>query len=666
MFRRRSALALACALLIPSVLRADDLVRALTRADAAAATFDVRGHGVLVAILDRGIDWDHPDFVRADGSTRIRAMLDMTGQSLCASGNPAPVEFTRAQIQAALDAGASLGMRDAVGHGTVTAGLAAGNGLAAADGTYAGLAPDAELIVVKLLSEGAPSHALGAGESAFQGCLLTALDWLDARLTEFDRPCVALVNSGTQWGPIDGSSAVSAKLEAVFGAHRPGRVCVLPAGDEGGLPNHARAALGPGLDAVFPFTKVGGAASFGQLWWSGDVAAEVTITLADGSSVGPVGPNGFATNAGLSVANYLPGTQFYPWTSSSGDRAAWLKLGVGPTSGSLRLRALGNASGHVDAYGDLLGPNLTALLRFDDQLAPGRLTDHASTPSAVIVGASVARTTWTAPGGQTVDPGFEGAAEDLWAKSSGGPTRDGRTPGVDLTAPGHNVFAAYAQDAWWTSFLSNHIQGGGGFYGRLGGTSGAAPVVTGAVALMLERNPRLDGAAVKTLLRETARADAFTGEQLPDPRWGFGKLDVYRAVSAAAPSLFAEPASVSARAGGVQRLQLDAGPEHAGRLYMLLASASGDLPGAVLHGRTLPLAPDPLLRLSLAGRAPQLPFASGVLDDAGRAQAAVVIPPGGGGLTAGNTLRHAFVVWTAGAPERVAHVSNGVSLVLAE
>ena len=57
---------------------ADELVRQLTRTDEAVQTFGVTGEGVLVAILDRGIDWDHPDFVRPDGTTRIRAILDLS------------------------------------------------------------------------------------------------------------------------------------------------------------------------------------------------------------------------------------------------------------------------------------------------------------------------------------------------------------------------------------------------------------------------------------------------------------------------------------------------------------------------------------------------------------------------------------------------------------
>ena len=63
--------------------QAMNLVRTETRTDLAVSTFGVDGSGVTIAIIDRGIDWQHPDFIKPDGSTRIRAMLDMSGQNGC-------------------------------------------------------------------------------------------------------------------------------------------------------------------------------------------------------------------------------------------------------------------------------------------------------------------------------------------------------------------------------------------------------------------------------------------------------------------------------------------------------------------------------------------------------------------------------------------------------
>ncbi len=111
---------------VVAIVQAMDLVRRESQIDAAVARYCVSGTGVTIAILDRGIDWRNPDFIKADGTTRIKAMLDMTGQNLCSSSNLPPIEYTEAQINAALAGGPPLAERNAVGHGTATAGVAAG------------------------------------------------------------------------------------------------------------------------------------------------------------------------------------------------------------------------------------------------------------------------------------------------------------------------------------------------------------------------------------------------------------------------------------------------------------------------------------------------------------------------------------------------------------
>ena len=153
-----------------------DLARQSSGATAAQSKYGVTGKGVAVAILDRGIDWQHPDFRNPDGTTRIKWMLDMSGQSWCDAGNPAPVEYSQSQINAALQGGAAIAERDAIGHGTLTAGIAAGNGRASS-GKYTGIAPDTDLIIVKMTSDGAPAHGSQPAEASFVSCIRDALTW---------------------------------------------------------------------------------------------------------------------------------------------------------------------------------------------------------------------------------------------------------------------------------------------------------------------------------------------------------------------------------------------------------------------------------------------------------------------------------------------------------
>jgi len=499
--------------------------RALTGADQAQSTFGVTGKHVCVAILDRGIDYTVPDFRNADGTTRIKWMLDMSG-----TGNP--VEYSAAQINAALSSGTPLGERDAVGHGTVTAGIAAGNGSAAAAGEFAGMAPDADLIIVKLTSEGAPAHDNQPAEAPFQANIDQALDWLDQKITLIGEPCVALINSGTQWGPIDGTSAVSRKIDQVFGNDRPGRVYVSASGDEGNLANHAGGDFTNATPVAVRFSLATADADYGQLWYTGSQPAQVTFRFDDGTVVGPVTAGNFTDTSGVNVIQYQPGQEFYPWTSTSGDRAVWFNITGHQGGGTILIQGQQPGAGHFNLYGDANGD-----MTFADHLVPGRLTDYAATQSAIVAGASVLLTDYTDVDGfaRTVSDPVPG---NLWPGSSAGPTRDGRDYGVDVVAPGENAFAAYAPNSYWGTFRFNLIQGGNGLYGRGGATSGAAPIVVGAVALMLQEDPSLTANDVRQIFRQTATSDAFTGST-PNLQWGYGKLNVFGAIQAVAGKISA-------------------------------------------------------------------------------------------------------------------------------
>jgi subtilisin family serine protease len=98
-------------------LPAMDQVRIESRIDQAVATYAVTGRGVIVATLDRGIDWKNNDFRNADGSTRIKYIFDLTDNSGAnAANNPyhRGTIYTEAQINAALTGGPNLATRDAV------------------------------------------------------------------------------------------------------------------------------------------------------------------------------------------------------------------------------------------------------------------------------------------------------------------------------------------------------------------------------------------------------------------------------------------------------------------------------------------------------------------------------------------------------------------------
>ena len=534
-------LVLAAAGYIGGLAWADSGVASATHADQALAKYDVTGQGVIVAILDRGIDYTHPDFRNSDGTTRIKYMLDMSGQILCDPHNPQPVEYSAAQINQALKTNVALGERDAVGHGTVTAGLAAGNGRAVLPNSlqYAGLAPQADLLIVKVTSEGAPAHNGQLAEAPFQGCFDQALDWVVSKATVLHEPIAALINSGTQWGPIDGTSAVSRKIDADFGTARPGRVYVAASGDEGTLNNHSRGTYTNTTAATFDMNIAKTSyPAFMQVWYTGSAPADIKLTFNDDGTTLTVPPGGSGSKKGVMMYQYDPGQQFYPWQSSGPDRAAWIEISGHNGAATIEVKGTQAATGTVDVYGDA-----APVITFTNDLTPGRLTDYSATKSAIVTGAYVVRTQWVDINGHSQTLANEGLTGQLWEFSSGGPTRDGRLPphgGVDITTPGANCFGAYGLDTYWDTFSFNLIQGGKGYYGRQSATSGAAPLTLGAVALLLQMNPRLTQAQVKQILHSTAISDANTGAT-PNPNWGAGKLNVLAAANAVAAMIPAKP-----------------------------------------------------------------------------------------------------------------------------
>jgi serine protease AprX len=140
------------------------------------------------------------------------------------------------------------------------------------------------------------------------------------------------------------------------------------------------------------------------------------------------------------------------------------------------------------------------------------ITPPANDPFVITVGAADDR--------GTPDP----SDDTLASFSAYGTTSDGVAK-PDLVAPGRNIVSllASADDVLATEHPDHVVPTGKRDYFRMSGTSMAAPVVAGAVALLLEDEPGLTPGQVKYRLMATARAMAERGT-------GAGELDVYAAV----------------------------------------------------------------------------------------------------------------------------------------
>lgn len=142
---------------------------------------------------------------------------------------------------------------------------------------------------------------------------------------------------------------------------------------------------------------------------------------------------------------------------------------------------------------------------------------------------------------------------------------------------------------------------------------------------------------------------------------------IYRLKRATKLALNADGGEISASLGGQVSFDLDAGPDHAGQLYLLLGSMSGYAPGLSVDGLVLPLnIPDAYFDLTLGAPAiSPLTGSLGWLDGAGQASASIQVDPQAGHLGVGQVLHHAGVVLDPALGGQVVFTSNALALGLA-
>lgn len=185
------------------------------------------GKGVLLAVLDSGIDITLPEFRKTDGSTRIRYLLDQT------MGNR---EFSGEELDEFLLSGQrnSLPGMDTSGHGTAVAGIAAASPVRREEGNYQGVATEAELLIVKL---GIPEARSFPRTTE----IMRGVTWAIRKSLELGMPLVINLSFGNSYGAHDGASLIERFLD---NAAEIGRtvICV-GSGNEGANGGHLAGSL---------------------------------------------------------------------------------------------------------------------------------------------------------------------------------------------------------------------------------------------------------------------------------------------------------------------------------------------------------------------------------------------------------------------------------------
>ncbi|MDF2612210.1 MAG: hypothetical protein K0R92_3684, partial [Lachnospiraceae bacterium] len=161
------------------------------------AQYNLFGSGVIVAIIDSGIDYSHPDFRNEDGTTRILDLWDQTIPGNPPEGYYVGTLYPKEQINEALQISmperlSVVPSTDLSGHGTHVAGIAAGNGRAS-NGRNRGVASQSDLIIVKL--------GASVGESFPRTTqLMEAIDFCIRRAIAYNQPLAINISFGNNYG----------------------------------------------------------------------------------------------------------------------------------------------------------------------------------------------------------------------------------------------------------------------------------------------------------------------------------------------------------------------------------------------------------------------------------------------------------------------------------
>ena len=459
------------------------------------ARYDLYGDGVLVALLDSGVDYAHPDFRNEDGTTRILALWDQTIPGRPPEGYRIGAEYTQQEINEALAADtesaryALVPSRDVSGHGTRVLGIAAGNGRASG-GRYRGIASRSPILAVKLgmpREEGFPRTTE----------LMQGLDYCIRKALELRLPVVVNISIGNTYGAHDGTSLLETYIADIANVWKS--VICIGTGNEGYAAGHAAGILQERTTETVELAVGEYETAFSiQIWKSYLDEVDITLISPGGRRAGPIqkllGAQRFVLEETEILLYYGEPS---PYSQSQEIYLELLPRGDYVDTGIWTLEL---AAGEIrDGHYHIWLPSSAALnggTRFLRASADTTLTIPSTARRIAAIGAYDSRTL-------------------TYADFSGrGGTCDLREKPV-LVAPGVRILTTAP----------------GGTYAEATGTSFATPFATGAAALLLQwgivdgNDPYLYGEkAIAYLKKGTRPLPAYA--EYPNPEVGWGTLCV--------------------------------------------------------------------------------------------------------------------------------------------
>ncbi|MBN9647450.1 S8 family serine peptidase [Terrisporobacter glycolicus] len=441
------------------------------------------GKGVLIGLIDTGIDYLHPDFIYDDNTTKIVSLWDQSKDGKPPEGFFIGSEYTREDINnAILNNDSSLSVDDE-GSGTMLAGICAGMGKV--NKNYVGVAEDAELVIVKM----------GKVDGNYNDAMVTGgFEYIKQKARELQMPVVVTFGFGS-----NSLVGISQRDLTELTFYEKGVSLVNAAGNEGNTDTHNSGRLLYTNDVKTIELEVNN--------FEESINIEIWLNKPDIARAAVLSPSGELTrDVDVSIGNTVVGildlestiysiTYIFP-TLFSGQQQVIINLTNVP-KGIWKIVLTGQyiIDGEYNAY----LPN-RALLKPGTKFTnsdPNKTINYPATYNDnVTVGA------------------YNTLNNSIWPSSSRGNTINNLLK-PDIVAPGVNIIAPYP----------------GGGYATITGTAPAAAYTSGCIAYLLQNNfvkenyPRLAYVQkIRTYLR--AGATRLDNISYPNNNLGYGFLNI--------------------------------------------------------------------------------------------------------------------------------------------